>query len=138
MMDLGVRNNDKALIDRAIEIYFVLLNQAGTKKMVESFISRYKRPSDSAIGMGSELWWVHLETLISMAKGYRLTGNEKCKKLVQNPSRIHLEALQRSGISEWFGYLNREGNPLLELKGGKWKGCFHVPRGLYEIWKILE
>jgi len=27
---------------------------------------------------------------------------------------------------------------LLELKGGKWKGCFHVPRGLFEIWKILE
>jgi len=24
------------------------------------------------------------------------------------------------------------------LKGGKWKGCFHVPRGLYEIWKMLE
>ena len=39
---------------------------------------------------------------------------------------------------EWYGYLNREGNPLLDLKGGKWKGCFHVPRGLYEIWKILE
>ena len=24
------------------------------------------------------------------------------------------------------------------LKGGKWKGCFHVPRGLYQIWQILE
>jgi N-acylglucosamine 2-epimerase len=27
---------------------------------------------------------------------------------------------------------------LLTLKGGKWKGCFHVPRGLYQIWQILE
>lgn len=27
---------------------------------------------------------------------------------------------------------------LLPLKGGKWKGCFHVPRGLYQSWKILE
>jgi N-acyl-D-glucosamine 2-epimerase len=27
---------------------------------------------------------------------------------------------------------------LLPLKGGKWKGCFHVPRGMYQIWQILE
>jgi len=26
----------------------------------------------------------------------------------------------------------------LPLKGGKWKGCFHVPRGLYQCWKTLE
>ena len=25
---------------------------------------------------------------------------------------------------------------LLPLKGGKWKGCFHVPRGLYRVWRI--
>ena len=39
---------------------------------------------------------------------------------------------------EWFGYLNRRGEVLLPLKGGKWKGCFHIPRGLYRCWKILE
>ena len=27
---------------------------------------------------------------------------------------------------------------LLPLKGGKWKGCFHVPRGLFQCWQILE
>ena len=27
---------------------------------------------------------------------------------------------------------------LLPLKGGKWKGCFHVPRGLYQCWTVLE
>lgn len=39
---------------------------------------------------------------------------------------------------EWYGYLNRRGEVLLPLKGGKWKGCFHVPRGLFQCWKILE
>src|SRR5665647_1776627 len=38
----------------------------------------------------------------------------------------------------WYFSLTREGKPLVELKGGKWKGCFHVPRGMYEIWKIIE
>jgi len=26
---------------------------------------------------------------------------------------------------------------LLPIKGGKWKGCFHVPRGLYRCWGEL-
>jgi N-acylglucosamine 2-epimerase len=27
---------------------------------------------------------------------------------------------------------------LLNLKGGKWKGCFHVPRALLLCWKNFE
>jgi N-acylglucosamine 2-epimerase len=33
---------------------------------------------------------------------------------------------------EWFGYLNRRGEPTLMLKGGKWKTFFHLPRALLE------
>jgi mannose/cellobiose epimerase-like protein (N-acyl-D-glucosamine 2-epimerase family) len=33
---------------------------------------------------------------------------------------------------EWFGYLHRDGSPALSLKGGKWKGMFHIPRALIE------
>jgi len=39
---------------------------------------------------------------------------------------------------EWYGYLNRSGEVLLPLKGGKWKGCFHVPRGLYLCMREFE
>jgi N-acylglucosamine 2-epimerase len=38
----------------------------------------------------------------------------------------------------WYGYLNRRGEVLFSLKGGKWKGFFHVPRGFYQLWQILE
>ncbi|KAI2601311.1 RENBP isoform 10, partial [Pan troglodytes] len=31
---------------------------------------------------------------------------------------------------EWFGYLSREGKVALSIKGGPFKGCFHVPRCL--------
>uniref|UniRef100_A0A8C0LFY1 N-acylglucosamine 2-epimerase n=1 Tax=Canis lupus dingo TaxID=286419 RepID=A0A8C0LFY1_CANLU len=31
---------------------------------------------------------------------------------------------------EWFGYLTREGKVALTIKGGPFKGCFHVPRCL--------
>lgn len=33
-------------------------------------------------------------------------------------------------VGEWYGYLNRQGEVLLQLKGGKWKGFFHIPRSL--------
>ena len=32
---------------------------------------------------------------------------------------------------EWFAYLNRQGIPTHNLKGGKWKTFFHLPRMLY-------
>jgi mannose/cellobiose epimerase-like protein (N-acyl-D-glucosamine 2-epimerase family) len=34
-------------------------------------------------------------------------------------------------FGERFGNLDRRGDVLTPLKGGKWKGCFHIPRGLY-------
>ena len=34
------------------------------------------------------------------------------------------------GGGEWFGYLNRDGSRLHDVKGGNYKGCFHVPRAL--------
>ena len=73
-----------------------------------------------------------------MAKAYRLTGNETCKDWFETIHEYTWKHFRDPEFPEWYGYLNREGNPLLELKGGKWKGCFHVPRGMYEIWKILE
>ncbi|XP_049980962.1 N-acylglucosamine 2-epimerase isoform X3 [Alexandromys fortis] len=41
-------------------------------------------------------------------------------------------------FGEWFGYLNREGKVALNIKGGPFKGCFHVPRCLARCEQILE
>lgn len=139
MMDLAVRNNDKDLIDRAIKILL-----RSTEKGWDSqhggifyFLDIKGHPTQQ-LEWDQKLWWVHIETLISMAKAYRLTGNETCKTWFETIHNYTWTHFKDPEYAEWFGYLNREGKPLLQLKGGKWKGCFHVPRGLYEIWKILE
>ena len=139
MMDLAVRNNDKALIDKAIEILLCSTEAGWDKKNggIFYFIDIKGHPTQQ-LEWDQKLWWVHIETLISMAKGYRLTGNEKCKRWFETIHEYTWKHFKDPEFPEWYGYLNREGNPLLDLKGGKWKGCFHVPRGLYEIWKILE
>ncbi|MEI7525655.1 MAG: AGE family epimerase/isomerase [Mariniphaga sp.] len=139
MMDLAVRNKDKALIDRAVEILLHTTDFGWDKKFggIFYFLDVKGHPTQQ-LEWDQKLWWVHIETLISMAKGYRLTGNTACKNWFETIHEYTWKHFKDSEFPEWYGYLNREGNPLLELKGGKWKGCFHVPRGLYEIWKILE
>lgn len=139
MMDLAVRNNDKALIDRSIEILLRSTEKGWDKKHggIFYFLDIKGHPTQQ-LEWDQKLWWVHIETLISLAKAYRLTGNEACKNWFEIIHEYTWNHFKDPEYPEWFGYLNREGNPLLELKGGKWKGCFHVPRGLYEIWKILE
>lgn len=139
MMDLAVRNNDKALIDKCIEILLRTTEKGWDQKYggIFYFLDLKGHPVQQ-LEWDQKLWWVHIETLISMAKAYRLTGNEACKNWFETIHEYSLKHFKDPEYAEWFGYLNRQGEPLLQLKGGKWKGCFHVPRGLYEIWKILE
>lgn len=139
MMDLAVRNNDKSLIDKCIEILLRSTEKGWDKKHggIFYFLDVKGHPVQQ-LEWDQKLWWVHIETLISMAKAYRLTENEACKNWFETIHEYTWNHFKDPEYPEWFGYLNREGNPLLELKGGKWKGCFHVPRGMYEIWKILE
>ncbi len=139
MMDLAVRNNDKALIDKCIEILLRTTEKGWDQKYggIFYFLDLKGHPVQQ-LEWDQKLWWVHIETLISMAKAYRLTGNEACKNWFETIHEYTWKHFKDPEYAEWFGYLNRQGEPLLELKGGKWKGCFHVPRGLYEIWKILE
>jgi len=139
MMDLAVRNNDKALIDKCIEILLRTTEKGWDQKYggIFYFLDLKGHPVQQ-LEWDQKLWWVHIETLISMAKAYRLTGNEACKNWFETIHDYSWKHFKDPEYAEWFGYLNRQGEPLLELKGGKWKGCFHVPRGMYEIWKILE
>ena len=139
MMDLAVRNNDKDLINKSIEILLRSTEKGWDSKYggIFYFLDIKGYPTQQ-LEWDQKLWWVHLETLISMAKGYRLTGREECKKWFEILHEYTWNHFKDPEYPEWYGYLNREGKPLLELKGGKWKGCFHVPRGLYEIWKTLE
>ncbi len=85
-----------------------------------------------------KLWWVHIETLITLIKGYYHTKNPECLEWFEKVHTYTWSHFADPQHNEWFGYLNRQGEVLLPLKGGKWKGCFHVPRGLYQVWKTLE
>ena len=139
MMALGVRANDKELINKAIEIALKTIDFGWDKEYggIFYFMDRKGYPQQQ-LEWDQKLWWVHLEAAITMIKAYQLTGNKECLKWFEKVHDYMWRHFKDTKYPEWFGYLNRRGEVLLPLKGGKWKGCFHVPRAMYQIWQILE
>jgi N-acylglucosamine 2-epimerase len=76
--------------------------------------------------------------MVAMLKGYSVTNDNRLWEWFEKLHDYSWQRFRDPEYGEWFGYLNRRGEVLLPLKGGKWKGCFHVPRGLYQSCKILE
>ena len=73
-----------------------------------------------------------------MIKGYQLAGNRECLAWFDKVHDYVWSHFTDADYTEWYGYLNRQGEVLLPLKGGKWTGFFNVPRGLFKCWKVLE
>lgn len=139
VMDLGVRLNRQDLIEKAVKIALQEVEYGWDKQYggIFYFMDRLGHPVQQ-LEWDQKLWWVHIETLITMLKGYQLTGSEECLNWFEKVHEYAWGHFADKEYPEWFGYLNRRGEVLLPLKGGKWKGCFHVPRGLYQCWQILE
>ena len=139
IMDLGVRLNRPALIEKAVETTLKIVKYGWDKQYggIFYFLDRKGCPPQQ-LEWDQKLWWVHVETLISLLKGYQLTGSQECLDWFKKVHDYTWTHFKDNDHPEWWGYLNRQGEVLLHLKGGKWKGCFHVPRGLYQCWKTIE
>ena len=139
MMDLGEKLNRPELIEKAVKITLDTLEYGWDKEHggVFYFMDLKGHPTQQ-LEWDQKLWWVHLETLVALLKGYYHTGNEACWEWFEKVHDYALNHFSDPEHGEWFGYLNREGKVLLPLKGGKWKGCFHVPRGLMYCLQTLE
>ncbi|MCU7694763.1 AGE family epimerase/isomerase [Haoranjiania flava] len=139
IMDIGVRLNRKDLVKKAVQTTLTMLEYGWDKQYggIFYFMDRKGYPPQE-LEWDQKLWWVHVEALISLLKGYQLTGSEECLQWFEKLHSYTWDHFKDPQHPEWWGYLNRQGEVLLDLKGGKWKGCFHVPRGLYQCRNILR
>ena len=139
MMDLAERYNDRELMQKATDILLRSIEYGwDTRHGGIFYFMDIKGYPPQQLEWDQKLWWVHIETLIALLKGYRLTGDDRCKEWFLKIHDYTWTKFRDDEYPEWYGYLTRQGEPLLTLKGGKWKGCFHVPRGLFQIWQTLE
>ena len=139
MMDLAVRRKDAAMINRCVDVILSLLDFGWDCEHGGIFYFRDAddRPLDK-LEWDQKLWWVHLESLVALAKGYALTGRKECRDWFERVHDYTWAHFPDPQYGEWFGYLNRRGEVLINAKGGKWKGCFHVPRALFLCSRALQ
>lgn len=139
IMDVGKRRNDNSLIQHAVEVTISTLKFGWDNEFggIFYFMDRLGHPPQQ-LEWDQKLWWVHLEALVALSMGYQLTHDSHCLDWYKRVHEYTWRRFPDPTHGEWFGYLNRQGDVLLSLKGGKWKGCFHVPRGLYKCWQIFE
>ncbi|SHJ07354.1 N-acylglucosamine 2-epimerase [Arenibacter nanhaiticus] len=139
MIDIGVRKNDRDLIKKATQVILNILEYSWDEENggIFYFLDAKGKPVQQ-LEWDQKLWWVHLETLVALSKAYEQTGDQKIWAWYEKVHTYAWSHFSDAENGEWFGYLNREGKPLLTLKGGKWKGCFHVPRAMFQCWKSFE
>jgi N-acylglucosamine 2-epimerase len=138
-MDIAQRRGDHALVEKAVDVALSMLERGWDREFggIFYFLDRLGYPPQQ-LEWDQKLWWVHVEALVALALGYALTRRGDCLDWYVRLHDYTWGHFPDPQHGEWFGYLNRRGEVLLPLKGGKWKGCFHVPRGLLRCMQIFE
>ena len=120
MIDLAERRGDPDLARRAVEITLRTLDKGWDREFGGIFyFLDVKGYPPQQLEWDQKLWWVHIETLISLAKGYRMTGDERCLDWFEKVDSYTWRHFPDPDYGEWYGYLNR--------RGGRWPalgGCF--------------
>ena len=139
IMEIGNRRKNQNLIQRAVDVVLATLEIGWDEQYggIFYFLDRLNYPLQQ-LEWDQKLWWVHLETLVALSMGYAYTQRVECWKWYTQVHEYTWSHFPDPMYGEWYGYLNRKGEVLLPLKGGKWKGCFHLPRALYNCWQVLS
>ncbi len=79
IMDLGKRLKNTELVRKAVDIAIREIEYGWDKEYggIFYFLDRKGFPQQQ-LEWDQKLWWVHLEALVAMAKGYAFTGDERC------------------------------------------------------------
>lgn len=77
-----------------------------------------------------KLWWPHTEAIYAVVLACELTGEKRWLNSLAKVDQYAFARFADPEHGEWFGYCDRHGNLTTTLKGGSYKGFFHVPRFL--------
>ena len=138
LMNLAMLNNDKELLQKALNILDWSLDIGWDKEYggIYYFRDAYGRPCEQ-LEHDMKLWWVHNEALIATLVALNLTGDEKYEKWYDILHDYVFSHFSDKEYGEWYGYLHRDGTVSHEQKGSLWKGPYHLLRCLILCEQIL-
>ncbi|HTS00501.1 MAG TPA: AGE family epimerase/isomerase [Bacteroidota bacterium] len=138
LMEAAGRLGDTSITARAVDALIATLRFGWDDRYggIFGFRDAAGKPLQQ-LDWDQKFWWVHVEALVALAMGYRLTGSAECLAWLEKVHDYTWGHFPDPKYGEWFGYLDRRGDVLIPLKGGKWKGCFHIPRGLFMCSEIF-
>ncbi|MCL2521869.1 MAG: AGE family epimerase/isomerase [Erysipelotrichales bacterium] len=132
IMDVAASRSDKKMIDDCAEVMLWSIesgwdNKYGGIYYYQDYLGYPTEKLESTM----KLWWVHAEAIVAMLLAYKLTGRKEFSDWFEKITEYSFKHFSdKNNGGEWFGYLDRQGEPVFTLKGGKWKGFFHLPRTL--------
>lgn len=139
IMDIAEKRGDTVLLNKTADIVLAAMEYGWDKEFGGLFyFLDYKGVPPQQLEWDQKLWWVHVEALISLLKAYTHTRRPELWAWFLKVHEYTWAHFPDSQYGEWFGYLNRRGEVLLDLKGGKWKGCYHIPRAMYQCTQLFE
>lgn len=139
MMDIARRRGDGHLLGTCVDVALNTVTAGwddaygGLYSSVDTSGAPPSRP-----GSDQKVWWVHAEALIALAMGYERTGRDDCLRWFRRVHDYTWAHFPDPAYGEWYSALDRRGDVLQSYKGGRWKGCFHVPRALWMCWQTFE
>jgi N-acylglucosamine 2-epimerase len=130
----AARRDNRSLIERACDVILWSLEAGWDEEYggILYFVDA-ERAQNRKLEGDMKLWWVHTEAMVATLLAYRLTGEPVFWEWFE---RVHAWAWERfrdPQYGEWYGYLRRDGQVSLFLKGSIWKGFFHLPRALMQL-----
>ncbi|WP_417737406.1 AGE family epimerase/isomerase [Rosistilla oblonga] len=84
-----------------------------------------------------KFWWPQNEAIIATLMAHEFTGDSKYADWHTSIHDWAYSHFPDPEYGEWFGYLHRDGRISSQLKGGLWKGPFHMPRMQLTCWQLL-
>lgn len=138
LMDAALRRGDTALAGRAVDSVLRILEFAWDKEYggLFGFLDARGHPP-AQLEWDMKFWWAHIETLVALLMAMKRLGRTDCEEWFRKVHDYTWSHYPDPAYGEWFGYLNRRGEVSNPMKGGKWKGCYHVPRCLFMCAELL-